>query len=153
MKLDLRDARLRELIDPDAALDTAVTVGADGTPDATFLPVLWEDDRLVGHLARANPHWRRIVDGSPALAIVSIIATRARAGTVAPHHRNPAEAAMRPRIAPVIVQSRMPIHRYIGRNRYIERKPSEPTLNAMRLSSARVASSSARAAGGSVGCA
>ena len=48
-----------------------VTVGADGTPDATFLPVLWEDGRLVGHLARANPHWRRIVDGSPALAIVT----------------------------------------------------------------------------------
>jgi transcriptional regulator len=48
-----------------------VTVGADGVPDATFLPVLWEDDRLVGHVARANPHWRRIVDGSPALAIVT----------------------------------------------------------------------------------
>ena len=24
-----------------------VTVGADGLPDATFLPVLWEGDRLV----------------------------------------------------------------------------------------------------------
>lgn len=48
-----------------------VTVGADGVPDATFLPVLWEADRLVGHLARANPHWRRVVDGSPALAIVT----------------------------------------------------------------------------------
>ena len=48
-----------------------VTVGADGSPDATFLPVLWEGDRLVGHLARANGHWRRIVDGSPALAIVT----------------------------------------------------------------------------------
>jgi transcriptional regulator len=48
-----------------------VTVGADGVPDATFLPVLWEDDRLVGHLARANAHWRRVVDGSPALAIVT----------------------------------------------------------------------------------
>ncbi len=48
-----------------------VTVGADGVPDATFLPVLWEGDRLVGHLARANAHWRRIVDGSPALAIVT----------------------------------------------------------------------------------
>ena len=42
-----------------------VTVGEDGVPDATFLPVLWEGDRLVGHLARANGHWRRIVDGSP----------------------------------------------------------------------------------------
>lgn len=56
-----------------AAVATAqlVTVGADGTPDATFLPVLWEDDRLVGHVARANAHWRRMVDGSPALAIVT----------------------------------------------------------------------------------
>ncbi|HEV2798674.1 MAG TPA: FMN-binding negative transcriptional regulator [Nocardioides sp.] len=48
-----------------------VTVGEDGVPDATFLPVLWEGDRLVGHLARANAHWRRVVDGSPALAIVT----------------------------------------------------------------------------------
>lgn len=56
-----------------AAVATAqlVTVGEDGSPDATFLPVLWEGDRLVGHLARANGHWRRIVDGSPALAIVT----------------------------------------------------------------------------------
>ena len=48
-----------------------VTVGEDGTPDATFLPVLWDGDRLVGHLARANAHWRRIVDGSSALVIVT----------------------------------------------------------------------------------
>lgn len=48
-----------------------ITVGADGLPDATFLPVLWEGDRLVGHVARANPHWRRIVTDSPALAIVT----------------------------------------------------------------------------------
>ena len=48
-----------------------VTVGEDGVPDATFLPVLWEGVRLVGHLARANGHWRRIVDGSPALAVVT----------------------------------------------------------------------------------
>jgi transcriptional regulator len=56
-----------------AAVGTAqlVTVGVDGVPDATFLPVLWEGDRLVGHLARANPHWQRIVDGSPALAVVT----------------------------------------------------------------------------------
>lgn len=55
-----------------SAVGTAqlVTVGDDGVPDATFLPVLWEGDRLVGHLARANAHWQRIVDGAPALAIV-----------------------------------------------------------------------------------
>jgi transcriptional regulator len=70
-----------------------VTVGEDGTPDATFLPVLWEGDRLVGHLARANAHWRRIVDGSPGLAIVtgadtyvspSWYATKAEHGKVVP---------------------------------------------------------------------
>ena len=53
------------------AVAQLVTVGDDGVPDATFLPVLWEGDRLVGHVARANGHWRRIVDGSPALAIVT----------------------------------------------------------------------------------
>ncbi|HSU00954.1 MAG TPA: FMN-binding negative transcriptional regulator [Nocardioides sp.] len=78
-----------------AAVATAqlVTVGTDGLPDATFLPVLWEGDRLVGHLARANAHWRRIVDGSPALAIVtgpdayvspSWYATKAEHGKVVP---------------------------------------------------------------------
>jgi transcriptional regulator len=70
-----------------------VTVGEDGLPDATFLPVLWEGDRLVGHVARANAHWRRIVDGSPALAIVtgpdtyvspSWYATKAEHGKVVP---------------------------------------------------------------------
>lgn len=88
-------------MDPDdvrpfvAAVATAqlVTVGDDGVPDATFLPVLWEGDRLVGHLARANPHWRRIVSGSPALAIVtgpdtyvspSWYATKAEHGRVVP---------------------------------------------------------------------
>jgi transcriptional regulator len=78
-----------------AAVATAqlVTVGADGVPDATFLPVLWEGDRLVGHLARANAHWRRIVGGSPALAVVtgpdtyvspSWYATKAEHGRVVP---------------------------------------------------------------------
>ncbi|SED26439.1 negative transcriptional regulator, PaiB family [Nocardioides exalbidus] len=89
------------VMDPDdvrpfvAGVATAqlVTVGDDGLPDATFLPVLWEGDRLVGHLARANVHWRRIVDGSPALAIVtgpdayvspSWYATKAEHGKVVP---------------------------------------------------------------------
>lgn len=70
-----------------------VTVGEDGAPDATFLPVLWEGDRLVGHLARANTHWCRIIEGSPALAIVtgpdtyvspSWYATKADHGRVVP---------------------------------------------------------------------
>jgi transcriptional regulator len=48
-----------------------VTVGPDGRPDATLLPVLWDDDEVVLHLARANEHWRRIADGSPGLLIVT----------------------------------------------------------------------------------
>ena len=48
-----------------------VTVGPDGIPDATLLPVLWEGDEVVVHLARANEHWRRIADGSPGLLVVT----------------------------------------------------------------------------------
>jgi transcriptional regulator len=48
-----------------------VTVGDDGYPAATLLPVLWDGDRLVFHLARANQHWRSIRPGAPALAVVT----------------------------------------------------------------------------------
>jgi transcriptional regulator len=49
-----------------------VTVGADGYPAATLLPVLWDDeDRLVLHMARANEHWQGIEPGAPALAVVT----------------------------------------------------------------------------------
>jgi transcriptional regulator len=48
-----------------------ITVSEDGYPAATLLPVLWDDDRLVFHMARANPHWRSIRPGAPALAVVT----------------------------------------------------------------------------------
>ncbi len=50
-----------------------VTVGEDGYPLATRLPVVWEGDRLILHIARANPHWRSIpAEGDVgALAIVT----------------------------------------------------------------------------------
>jgi transcriptional regulator len=48
-----------------------VTVDDDGYPAATLLPVLWEGDRLIFHMARANPHWRGIRPGAPALAVVT----------------------------------------------------------------------------------
>ena len=47
-----------------------VTASADGPPTATLMPVLWRDDRVVAHMARANPHWREIADGTPGLLIV-----------------------------------------------------------------------------------
>jgi transcriptional regulator len=51
-----------------------ITTGPDGYPLATLLPVVWDGDRLVLHMARANPHWRAITedaDGTPALAVVT----------------------------------------------------------------------------------
>ena len=50
-----------------------VTVGEDGYPLATRLPVVWDGDRLVLHIARANPHWRSIPADRdvPALAVVT----------------------------------------------------------------------------------
>ena len=52
-----------------------VTVGGDGYPLATRLPVVWDEHggRLVMHMARANPHWHSIpLDHEiPALAVVT----------------------------------------------------------------------------------
>jgi transcriptional regulator len=64
------DEELHRLV---AAVGAAelVTVGADGYPTATLLPVVWDGDRLVLHMARANPHWRSIQPASPALAVVA----------------------------------------------------------------------------------
>lgn len=50
-----------------------VTVGGDGAPVATLLPILWSEDggTVIAHIARANSHWREIGDGDPFLAIVA----------------------------------------------------------------------------------
>jgi transcriptional regulator len=50
-----------------------VTLGPDGFPAATLLPVIWDHgrDRLVMHMARANQHWKAIGPGTPALAVVT----------------------------------------------------------------------------------
>jgi transcriptional regulator len=50
-----------------------VTVGTDGTPLATLLPILWSADggTVIAHMARANPQWRSIADDAPFLAIVT----------------------------------------------------------------------------------
>lgn len=48
-----------------------ITVGPDGFPMATRLPVIWSGDRLILHMAIANPQWRTIEDVAPALAVVT----------------------------------------------------------------------------------
>ena len=59
---------LRRLV---AAVSTGqlITVGTDGYPSATLLPVLWHGDRVIAHMARANEHWRTIAPDSPALVV------------------------------------------------------------------------------------
>lgn len=50
-------------------LATLVSNGASGVPDVTHLPLLTDGARVVGHLARANPHWRRLAEAGRAIAI------------------------------------------------------------------------------------
>ncbi len=61
---------IRRLVDAVGSAEL-VTTGDDGYPRATLLPVIWEDDRLVLHMAKANDHWRSLGSGSPALALVT----------------------------------------------------------------------------------
>jgi transcriptional regulator len=48
-----------------------VTAGPDGIPVATLLPIMWGNEVVVAHMARANPQWKTITAGSPALLICS----------------------------------------------------------------------------------
>src|SRR5262245_66430369 len=53
---------------------TLVTTDHEGAPFVTHLPLLFEEDdsphgKLVGHVARPNPHWRLFDRGTPSLAV------------------------------------------------------------------------------------
>ncbi len=48
-----------------------VTNGQGSAPSATFLPVIWRDNTVIAHFAKANPHWHEIGSGTPALVIVT----------------------------------------------------------------------------------
>jgi transcriptional regulator len=48
-----------------------VTTGADGVPIATLLPILWEGNRIIAHMAKANDHWKQITSATKALLICS----------------------------------------------------------------------------------
>jgi len=55
----------------EARLATLVSNGADGTPDVTHLPLTLDPDGgvLIGHVARANPHWQALRAAGRAIAI------------------------------------------------------------------------------------
>ena len=48
-----------------------VTVGPDGFPVATLLPIMWEDGTVLAHMARGNPQWKSITPDDPGLLICS----------------------------------------------------------------------------------
>ncbi|MEQ6901794.1 FMN-binding negative transcriptional regulator [Nocardioides sp. YIM 152588] len=62
------DAELRALVAGVGAAEL-ITTAADGYPLATLLPIVWDGDRVIAHLAAANDHWRHIEDGAPALLV------------------------------------------------------------------------------------
>jgi transcriptional regulator len=78
-----------------AAARTAwfVTVGSNGVPAATLLPIMWQGNTVIGHMAKGNPQWREIKPEAAALLIVagpeayispSWYATKAEHGKVVP---------------------------------------------------------------------
>lgn len=54
-----------------ACLAVLVSNGAGGVPDVTLLPLMHSPSQgvLIGHLARANPHWKALREAGRAVAI------------------------------------------------------------------------------------
>ena len=51
-----------------------VTTGEDGAPFCTHLAMVWQDDgtphgSLIGHIARANPHWKLFANAASSMAL------------------------------------------------------------------------------------
>lgn len=50
-------------------LPLLVSQGSSGLPDITHLPLLTDGVRVVGHMARANPHWKALRENPRAIAV------------------------------------------------------------------------------------
>jgi transcriptional regulator len=64
------EAEVRRLVAAVGAGEV-ITGGPDGYPLATRLPLVWDGDRVLLHMALANPHWRSIEPETPALLVVT----------------------------------------------------------------------------------
>ncbi|MDB5416327.1 MAG: transcriptional regulator [Rubritepida sp.] len=53
----------------DARLCLLVSNGAGGVPDISHIPLQTDGVRVVGHLARANPHWKALRESGRAIAV------------------------------------------------------------------------------------
>jgi transcriptional regulator len=65
------EAEVRALVESVGSGWLVTSGDGSAAPAATLLPVLWREDRVRCHLARANPHWRSMVEGMRALLIVT----------------------------------------------------------------------------------
>lgn len=63
------DAEIRDFVRT-VGVAEVVTVGEDGYPESTQLPIIWEGAKVIAHFARANGHWKRIADGEPVLLVI-----------------------------------------------------------------------------------
>lgn len=64
------EVELRRFV-ADARVGWLVTSRSSAAPSASLLPVIWRDDTVVAHFAKANPHWREIEEDHPALLIIT----------------------------------------------------------------------------------
>lgn len=64
------EAEIRSMVD-DARVGWLISATDEAVPLATFLPVIWQDDVVITHMAKANSHWRHISQDSPGLIVVT----------------------------------------------------------------------------------
>jgi transcriptional regulator len=64
------DMEIRQMV-AEVGAAQLITVAGDGYPLATLLPVVWEGDTVIAHMARANAHWEQIGPDTPALVVVT----------------------------------------------------------------------------------
>jgi transcriptional regulator len=62
------ESQMRDMVAAFASAQV-ITVGRDGWPLATLLPIVWRENVVIAHMARANPHWRQIDDDVPVLLV------------------------------------------------------------------------------------
>src|SRR5690348_4128463 len=62
------ETEVRALVAAVAAAEL-ITTGPDGYPLATLLPIIWREDIVIAHMARANRHWQHIAPDSPVLIV------------------------------------------------------------------------------------
>lgn len=81
------DPAILERIMAEARLSLLVSNGADGVPVITHLPLQYRDGVVIGHLARANPHWRGLERGVAVFQGVEAYISPSSYPSKAEHHR------------------------------------------------------------------